>query len=185
MVDSYKEYKRYIETEKPLYLANRSIIDILVMVFTHDGTYLTWKLLKSLRKCEFLKNTSRGGIKSILLAVERRRKNKLGLLMGFEIYENCFEEGLLLYHRNVIVNSACRCGKNVRFHGMNCIGNKGNSSECPMIGDNVEFGFGSSAFGEVSIPSNCVIAANATVINSLENNVMMAAGTPAVEKKWK
>lgn len=63
MVDSYKEYKRYIETEKPLYLANRSIIGILVMVFTHDGTYLTWKFLKSLRKCEFLKNTSRGVLK--------------------------------------------------------------------------------------------------------------------------
>ena len=66
---------------------------------------------------------------------------------------------------------------------MNCVGNKGTSLECPVVEDNVEFGFGASAFGSIVIPENCIVAANSTVLNSFEKGTLMIAGSPAIMKR--
>lgn len=104
----------------------------------------------------------------------------MGYRLGLEIHENCFEEGLQIFHGNIVINSSVRIGKNCKLHGMNCIGNKGDRPECPVLGDDIEIGFGAGIFGNVEIPKGCVIGANAVVVKSPPQSNSVLAGVPAV-----
>lgn len=104
----------------------------------------------------------------------------MGYKLGLEIHENCFEEGLQIFHGNIVVNSSAKVGKNCKLHGMNCIGNKGNEPECPILGDNIEIGFGAGIFGKIEIPEGCIIGANAVVVKSPPKSSCVLSGVPAV-----
>lgn len=85
-----------------------------------------------------------------------------------------------LFHGNVIVNQYAVVGDNVIFHGNNCIGNNGkNELSCPVIGDNVEFGYGACVFGDVFVANNTVIAAGAIVVKDIVEENSIVGGIPA------
>lgn len=74
---------------------------------------------RTLRKCEYIKNTSR--IKTLYLnpayIFYKFRIKRLGLRLGFSISENCFDEGLSIAHYgSIVVNPNARIGKNCKIH---------------------------------------------------------------------
>lgn len=182
MIKDKKKLKETYRIEKDLYIPNCSKVREIRLWFTNEPIYMIWRFVKLLRRCEYLKNTSGGGISDIILALYRRRKNYLGMKLGLEIHENCFDIGLHIYHGNIVVNSAVKVGKNCKLHGMNCIGNKGITNECPILGDNVELGFGAGIFGGINIPSGSMVGANAVVLKTPDKINSILIGVPAKEK---
>lgn len=175
MIKTRKQLKEWLKYEKELY--SLKLFDKL----TRNQMYYNWRYVKLLRYCEYYRNCN----KKILLPlfiVSRLRKNLLGKKIGVEIGENCCDIGLLIYHNgSIVVNGNSKIGKNLRLHGCNCIGNLGEHDlRCPTIGDNVDFGVGSIAIGNIVIGDNIKIGANATCIKNCNENDVTLVGTPAI-----
>ena len=78
-----------------------------------------------------------------------------------------------------MVNPGVRAGENCVLHGGNCIGNNGKTDISPVLGSNVELGFGAVIIGKVTVASNTVIGANAVVNRSIEAEGGTYVGVPA------
>ena len=92
---------------------------------------------------------------------------------------NAVDEGMLIYHAGyLVVNYEARIGKNVRFHGCNCVGNS--TSGVPTIGNSVEFGVGSSVIGGITIADDVKIGAGAVVIPGIKIGQWAKVGAGAV-----
>lgn len=168
MIRTKKELKYVLEQEKKLYYHyNRK--DLFINIITSDGRLLIWRFIKILRTCEYhYNNKNRSLVHSLLYLYYRRKKNKWGLKLGIDIWENSFDQGLMIYHPgNIIINGNAKIGKNCKLHGDNCIGNDGKTIKCPVIGDNVDIGIGVSIIGDITICDNVIIGAGAVVINSI------------------
>ncbi len=97
-----------------------------------------------------------------------RKKNRLGSRLGIEIGPNCFGKGLSIWHYGSrVVNPNGRVGENCVLRGANCIGNNGASNKTPVLGDNIELGYGAIIIGDIDVASNTVIGANAVVVKSI------------------
>lgn len=144
------------------------------LLYEHE--YIIWKYQMLLRKEEYYALKKR----SILSTYYRIKKNILGQRLGFTIHKNVFGPGLRIWHYgNIVVNANARVGKNCILHGNNCIGNNGLSSDSPTIGDNVEFGVGACAIGDIVIGNNVIIGAGAVVNKSYPEGNCVLAGVPA------
>lgn len=169
-------FKDFIKEDmaKCEFLANRKTWFRVRLLHEHE--YIIWKYQLLLRKEEYyaLKGNT------ILSTYYRIRKNILGQRLGFTIHKNVFGQGLRIWHYgNVVVNAEARVGKNCILHGNNCIGNNGLSNGNPTIGDNVEFGVGSCAIGDIIIGNNVIIGAGAVVNKSFPEGNCILAGVPA------
>lgn len=153
MIDNKKELKRVVDYEKKLYFGDGNKRSHMMRLrYTKEKIYFLWKYVYYLRHCELYKNTMDSStLSKMMLVIYRRKKNRLGEKLGIEIAENCFEEGLQIYHGMIVVNSMARIGKNCKLHGMNCIGNNGYSDKVPMMGMNVELGVGAVVIGDITI----------------------------------
>ena len=97
---------------------------------------------------------------------------------------NCFDEGLTIDHWGaIVINPKAKIGKNCRLHGNNCIGNNGSIDIAPVIGNNVDIGFGAIVFGDVVIADDIKIDANAVVNKSFLEPGITIAGVPAKRVK--
>lgn len=150
-------------------------------ILTREHEHIVWQYQYLLRKEEYF-NIKGNKILSFLY---RRRKNKLGELLGLTIPKGVFGPGLRIWHYgNIVINPFAKVGKNCSLHGDNCIGNSGHrdiklGSGCPIIGDNCDIGVGAKIIGDVKLADNITIAAGAVVVHScLEPNVVLA-GIPA------
>lgn len=124
--------------------------------------------------------SSRSVFCKVYCLLVKRKRNKLGILLGFHIPSNCFGEGLLIYHSgSIVVNRKARIGKNCVLHGENCIGNNGVTEDAPVIGDNCDIGIGAKIIGGVKLGNNIKIGANAVVTKSFEEDGLILAGVPA------
>ena len=152
-----------------------------IFKIVHDEEYLIVKYLEYLRKQEYYINTyKRSKIKGFMSLFYERKKNQIGKQLGFYIPPNCFEEGLTIWHQGtIIVNNDAKIGKRCTLHGNNCIGNKGNSEECPVIGDDVDIGFGAVIIGAITIADNVKIGANSVVTKSIVEKGSIYVGVPA------
>ncbi|MCD8003153.1 MAG: poly-gamma-glutamate biosynthesis protein [Clostridia bacterium] len=178
MIKNKQDLKDWLKYEKGLYeLSNFDII-------TRSGMYWNWRYVKLLRYCEYHRNCGTP-LHYFLFAINRIKKNRLGMKIGVDIGENHVGRGLLIYHNgSIVVNGIdLKIGENLKLHGANCIGNNGKNFDSPIIGDNVELGVGAIIIGGVTIGNNVVIAANATVINDCKQDNVVLAGTPAKIKK--
>ena len=177
MIYTKDDLKEFLVYEKSIYLGEE--YNIFLGIITNSIKYKIWRFVFWLRHCEYHKN-NKGIWHKLALLICRRYKNKIGIALNIEIYENCFGKGLHIYHSGVIVNSQVRCGNNVALHGLNVIGNKGAGySETPIIGNDVELGCGAHVLGRVVIADNCKIGANAVCINDFRENNSIIVGIPA------
>ncbi len=119
----------------------------------------------------------------VLQKLRKIKLNKLGFKIGIEIEPGIIDETTKIYHQNLVINSYAKIGKNVSFHGNNCIGNNGKTLEAPIIGDNVDIGFGALIIGGVKIANNITIGAGAVVVDSFEEEGITIAGVPARKVK--
>ena len=149
--------------------------------FTAAPYYTLKKYLKYLRIYEYHLNNSEGSrFHTCLAYYYARRKNLLGNRLGIEIGPNCFGRGLSIWHGgSIVVNPSVRVGENCVLRGSNCIGNNGIEDKNPVLGDNVELGFGAVIIGDVAIASRTVIGANAVVNRSIEDEGGTYVGVPA------
>lgn len=177
-----------LENEKKRYRDNFSERDWIVAGLTNDPQYMLWRFHKQMRISEYYyncyKNTS-GRLKRyiylLLFISNKKRRNKIGNLLSVDIRENSFQEGLLIYHNNIIVNGHARIGKNCKLHGNNIIGNDGKSSGTPVIGDDVEIGAGAIIIGGIEIADGIKIGAGAVVNKSFTTPGITIVGIPARE----
>lgn len=163
------------DKEFSIYFRNRR--HWLRSILTKEHDYLLWKYVVLLRKEESARST-------IMKMYYQRRKNSLGAKLGIMIPSDVFADGLHIWHYgNIIVNGYAKVGKNCSLHGDNCIGNDGKSQNAPVIGDNVDIGFGSVVIGDVFIADDIIIGAGSVVNKSFYEKGITIAGIPAKKIK--
>ena len=112
-----------------------------------------------------------------------RKKNRLGVRLGFFIPAGCFGPDLKIAHYgSIIVNPHSRIGRGCTIHGNCCIGNKGlepSEHDSPTVGDNVNIGQGAQILGPVRVADGVNIGAGAVVVKDIEISDSKVVGIPA------
>lgn len=189
MIKTKSDLRQYLEIEKDIYSPIKKR-DIILAFICKDYTHDIWSYTKCLRKSEYHFNnctykvqnvTITGIVHNLMYIVYRAKRNRLGKKLNFEIYENNFDLGLCIYHSigGVLLNGSAKIGKNCKLHGNNCIGNNGLTNQAPILGDNVDIGYGAIIIGGVVIGSNTIIAAGAVVVDSFPQGGVVLGGIPA------
>ncbi|MCF0132272.1 MAG: serine acetyltransferase [Blautia sp.] len=132
-----------------------------------------WRFLKAYRLSEY--HTG------ILQMYYLRRKNKLGMKLGYEFLTGCkIGPGLQLCHRGpVIINGCAQIGKCATMRGSCCIGNDGKTGAAPVIGDYVEFGYDCAVIGDIRVADHTWVAAGAVVTKDILEPWTAVGGVPA------
>ncbi|MDO6819740.1 serine O-acetyltransferase [Zobellia sp. 1_MG-2023] len=144
----------------------------------------TWKFQKKLRQVEYYHNKRKNLFQWIYYYYLEYRYKKLSIALGFTIPKNIFGPGLSIPHYGlIIINSRTKIGKNCRIHSGVNIGASGGVPNAPVIGDNVYIGPGAKIYGDIQIPNNTVIAANACVNKSFYEENTILGGIPAKKLK--
>lgn len=180
MIKNKEELKNYLINEKKIYMPT-SKISIIKCMLMGSYKYQIWKYIKLLRKTEYWFYIRNNNIfnKSIYSWFQYR-KNKLGIKLGMDIDGFTFKEGLCIYHsQGIVINGNSRIGKNCILHGANVIGNMGENTNAPVIGDNVRLGIGAKVLGEIYIADDVQIGAGAVVIESCYDKGALLVGVPA------
>lgn len=184
MITSKKEYVEYYQADNADYL-RKSFKERIIECFARYPDYEIYRFKKYLRKAEHAFNTAnRNKIKWLIALYYERRKNILGDRLGIEIEINCFGKGLQIYHgAGIVVNPKTRIGENCKLHGANCIGNNGKTQDVPVLGNNLDIGFGACIIGGVQLADNICIGSNAVVVKDCDREKAVLVGIPAKELK--
>ena len=183
-----KIIKSIIENEKKIYIAHlKDFKSRISAALTHDESYQIYKWSKELRITEYYEDTKD---KSILMKIcyyyHYRKMCILGDRLGFFISTGVLGKNVKIFHRGgIIINFRSKIGDGCRFHGDNCVGNNGTTTDCPVLGKNVDVGIGAKILGGVTIADDIKIGANAVVTKSFLEPGITIAGIPAtkIEKK--
>lgn len=176
-----KEVKRIIQLEKRLYLPTGTLIPRLVK--SKNWSIFCWQ--KHLRLEEYYSEVN-SLIGRILHIYHKRMKNILGQKLGFDVPAGVFKEGLCIHHVGTIsVNQDTSVGKNCDIAANICLG--GIAGGAPMLGDNIQIGWGACIIGNVIIADDCQVGGGAVVTNSCNESGSVLCGVPAkvVKKKVK
>lgn len=177
-ISSKRELRKIIRYEKKIYLPG-PVSENLMLRFVQDERVLFFKYLRLLRKEEYL--LGRRGLARKMHRFCTRRRNRLGNRINVKILPFYTGKGVNIHHKGVIING--RIGENCVFHGQNCIGNDGvHEDRIPSVGSGVHFGFGASAFGDITIADNVFVGAGAVAVKSIGQPGSVAVGIPAAVK---
>lgn len=182
MIKSKDDLLKFIAADNQEYLT-RSRKEKIVATICRYPDYEIMLFKTCLRRAEYCFNTAAKNKFRFLQALYwERRKNTLGYRLGIEIDINCFDSGLTIYHGGgIVVNPNARIGKNCKLHGGNCIGNNGKTSAVPVLGNNIDLGFGACVIGDVRLSDGIVVGCNAVVVKNCEKPSAVLAGIPARE----
>lgn len=179
MISSYKDYKFYLQSDrKALYL--RPSITFIEKVKDFFYPNPIWVFQSLLRKYEYLKNKRKKSfLDKIRLLLVYKKYIELSKRLGFSIPPNVFGPGLSIAHYGtIVVNRNARIGANCRIHICVNIGASGGDTKAPQLGNNIYIGPGAKIFGDISIPDNTIIGANAVVNKSFTEKCTILAGIP-------
>ena len=187
MIRNKKELKEYLAYEKALYFGggNGSYLRAWLL---RSKFYRIWQYLRTLRHAEYHKNRNDCGERApwALLLWHKaafiwyhRRKYVLGNRLGFEIPENCFGKGLMIYHiAPIVVNEDARIGEDCCITGNFCAGNTGAGTKSPVLGKGITAGWGSSVIGDVRVADGVTIGAGCVVVCDVTQEGVSVAGVP-------
>lgn len=180
MINNKDELKRILKIEKNIYLQLGYKNNILSKILNSEIAYI-YSYIRLLRYDEYYENCKKSIFSKVIHGFIRRKRNKLGLILGLNIPINTCDIGLTIYHSNgIIINSNAKIGKNCKFHGDNCIGNDGiNDNIVPILGDNIDIGIGAKIIGNVLIENNVIVGANAVVLKGKYSSNSILVGMPA------
>ncbi len=175
MIQNYSDLRSFLAADKK----NRGYSHTARFFFLNP----VYRFTIILRICEYLKNSKKWRIVWPFVYFYFKR---LSVRLGFSVPLNVFDEGLVIVHYGLlVVNPACKIGKNCRVHaGVNIGGSAGLVSPdnvadlVPKIGDNCYIGPGTKIYGGISIGSNVSIGANAVVNKSFADDLTIG-GIPA------
>lgn len=177
MIRSKKELREYLTCERELYFGKDPAALVRARLLG-SKMFRIWQFIRSLRHAEYHKNCS-GAWHRAAFIWYHRRKYTLGIRLGFEIPENCFEKGLLIYHiAPVVVNEDARIGEGCRITGNCCIGNTGADTPSPVLGSHVTLGWGCSVIGGIRIADGVTVGAGCVVTKSVTQKGAHVAGVP-------
>lgn len=139
-----------------------------------------WKFQRLLRKTEYYNNCSRTVVGKIIGAWFKFRFYKQRIKYGFSIPLNVFGPGLSIAHiGSIVVNGNASIGENCRIQEGVTIGATNGSTKAPVLGNNVFIGSGAKIIGEIEIPDDVAIGANAVVVKTVAEPGITVAGAPA------
>lgn len=146
-----------------------------------SDTYRIYKWQVALRKEEYyLALQKHNNLFLPLVFFYRRRKNKLGRALGFDIPAGVIEPGLHIWHASpVVINPCAKIGKNATIVGNLCVGSNKGDQAAARIGDNCTFGWGGAVIGNVKIPDHCLVGAGAIVVKDVCEEGAVMVGIPA------
>lgn len=177
MINSQSELRAYIVQDRLMNgrSTKRSLFDVIKeLVFPNQIA-----VLRYMRKLEYFTNVKPLGWKLMRALYDFRYRNASRQL-GYSIAINTCGPGLSLPHYGtIIISGHARIGSNCRIHACVNIGASAGQEKAPQIGDNVYIGPSSVLFGDIEIPNNVTIGANATVNKSFIEEHVVIAGTPA------
>lgn len=175
LISNKLKLKEVLTLEKSFYINNN--VDYIIKTLTRNEKIDIWKFQKHLRVAEYYYNSKKAYLKP-LYVYHIARKNSIGKRIGVFACINTIDEGLVIYHSGeIVVSGLAKCGKNMKLHGNNCIGNKGIDGSAPVIGDNCDIGFGAVIIGDIELGDNIKVGANAVVNKSYKKGVLV--GVPA------
>lgn len=167
------------EDIKRIYPNKTNLLRKIKLILTNDQTRIRSKYMIYMRKCDFITYQEKSVLRKILKLYYQRKKNKYGLLLGYEIGSQNIGKGLCLYHNGpIVINGNSKIGEYCSFHGDNCVGNNGNDDICPIIGNNVDVGVGAKIIGNVKIANNVKIGAGSVVVNDILEEGATVVGIP-------
>lgn len=150
------------------------------MKLFYAESYYTYRFLLHLRRYEYLIKQKTTLLMKLRRAWNLMQYSKFAKECGFVIADGVLGDGVTFYHRgNIIINPEARVGDGCVFHGSCCIGNSYPGSKCPIIGKNVDIGYGAVLLGDIRIADNIIIGANSVVTKSFEEPGIVIAGVPA------
>jgi serine O-acetyltransferase len=182
MIKSKKDYYYYLEADRiALSRKNIGTYDYKAIIKNMIFPDYIWEFQKTLRKLEFIKNTSPSFIDKINYFFVLKKFNRLSYKLGFTIPINVFGPGLSIAHYGtIIVNTGAKVGANCRLHaGVNIGTEAGYSDKAPVLGDNIYIGPGAKLFGAITIADNVAIGANAVVNRTVNTSNVAIGGIPA------
>lgn len=157
--------------------------DLINQILIGDAKLLILRFLKYLRWEEYHHN-NKGLYHTLRYLYYHRKRNRLGIKLGIEIWDGSFGAGLRIAHAgNIVVNGCAKIGRGCYLHGSNCIGNNGKNNLCPTIGDNVRLGVGAKVLGDIRLADNITVGAGAVVLHSFDEPGITVAGIPAKRVK--
>ena len=166
-----------IENDKKIYLTNNKIKKLYYIVTNHNN-YTFYKAIKYSRLYRFYLENRKSLIDKLKFIYFSRKNNIYGRKNNIELYGK-FDNNLILYHSGIVINKNACLGNNIKLHGQNCIGSKGNEKKAPIIGDNVDIGFGAIIIGDIKIAKNVIIGANSVVNKDILEEGCIVVGVPA------
>lgn len=151
----------------------------------HSESYNTYRFLLHLRKYEYLLTNRSTPITVIARRWNLLRYQKYARRCGFVIGDGVLGEDVIFYHNaNIVINPHARVGEGCKFHGNCCIGVAHTGDEkAPVLGKNVDIGYGAVILGDIYIADNITIGANSVVTKSFHTPGITIAGVPAREIK--
>lgn len=151
------------------------------MKFFHSESYYTYRFLLHLRRYEYLIKQKTTPLMKLRRIWNLKRYSKFAKDCGFVIGDGILGEGVTFYHRgNIVINPNARVGEGCIFHGSCCIGASHlGSDKCPVLGKNVEIGYGAVILGDITIADDIIIGANSVVTKSFTEPGIIIAGAPA------
>jgi serine O-acetyltransferase len=179
MIRSRADYAAYLEADRLALGRERSGLAVrLVRLIAPD--YIL-KFQRLLRLLEYHRNVrNRTVLERAAYLYLRLRYRRLSVKLGFTIPENVFGPGLAIVHYGtIVINPNARIGSNCRIHPGTSIGASAGSDRAPQLGDNVYIAPGVKIFGDINVPSNTAIGANAVLAESFSEEGTMLAGVPA------
>lgn len=172
------ELKKLIYEDKKIYDCS-DFLHLIYYKCIGEKKYKFYSTIKASRKLQYYKNKNNKIIYYLPRLMYLIKFNKLS--QKNRIYIKCdFGKNLKIWHEGIVVNKYSKIGDNVQFHGNNCIGNDGkNEEKCPVIGNNVNIGYGATIIGNITIADNIIIGANSLVNKSFVESNVVIAGNPA------
>lgn len=173
MINKVDILKYYIKEDAQ---ANKiqSWIDYRIKLMYGNVNACVFRYLKVLRKYEYYSKN-----KKILRYYYRFLHRRYGLKYNLAIPINKVGFGLYIPHieGGVIVNCE-KIGNHCTINSGVVVGNKGDNSKVPTIGNNVTLSVGCKIIGNIIIGNNVLIAPNAVVVKDVPDNCVVA-GVPA------
>ena len=178
MIKTKKELREYIYQDSKYFNSLRKSVRT-VDKLTNSNQYIILKFLKLLRKEEYYFNNKKNIFNLIMYLITRKKRHRLARKLGFNMEINSIGAGVKFEHfGSIVVNGNAVIGSNCRFRGNNCVG-VGTDGGSPVIGNNVDFGFGSIVIGNVIIADDVRIGAGAVVVKSCLVKGATLVGVPA------
>jgi serine O-acetyltransferase len=178
MIKNKKDYSEYLRRDRiALKIYDSSIIQTLKNLFFTDPI---WTFQKRMRKLEYYTNCKNFGIYRPYIILLKYRYRSISIKLNFTIPINVFGPGLSIVHYGtIVINRNVNVGANCRMHACVNIGASGGRPEAPQLGNNVYIAPGAKIYGDISIPNNTAIGANAVVNKSFTEENTVIAGIPA------